>query len=66
MNECKSIADPARKEGRLNAVKIGKLIDRDLLDKVAAGDREALRELYIIYHRRLAQFVRRGSSGGRI
>ena len=59
MNECKSIADPARKEGRLNAVKIGKLIDRDVLDKVAAGDREALRELYMIYHQRLARFLTR-------
>jgi RNA polymerase sigma-70 factor, ECF subfamily len=33
--------------------------DRDLLDKVAAGDREALRELYLIYHRQLANFLLR-------
>ena len=33
--------------------------DRDLLDKVAAGDREALRELYMFYHRRLAGFLLR-------
>jgi len=33
--------------------------DRDLLDKVAAGDREALRELYLFYHRRLAGFLLR-------
>ncbi len=33
--------------------------DRELLDKVAAGDREALRELYMIYHRRLASFLLR-------
>jgi RNA polymerase sigma-70 factor, ECF subfamily len=33
--------------------------DRDLLDKVAAGDREALRELYLIYHRRVSGFLLR-------
>jgi len=33
--------------------------DRALLDKVAAGDREALRELYLLYHRRLAGFLQR-------
>jgi RNA polymerase sigma-70 factor (ECF subfamily) len=33
--------------------------DRALLDKVAAGDREALRELYLSYHRRLAGFLQR-------
>jgi RNA polymerase sigma-70 factor, ECF subfamily len=33
--------------------------DRDLLDNVAAGDREALRELYMIYHRRLTGFLLR-------
>jgi RNA polymerase sigma-70 factor (ECF subfamily) len=33
--------------------------DRDLLDKVAAGDREALRELYLLYHRQLAHFLLR-------
>jgi RNA polymerase sigma-70 factor, ECF subfamily len=33
--------------------------DRHLLAKVAAGDREALRELYFIYHRRLANFLLR-------
>jgi len=31
--------------------------DRRLLVKVAARDREAFRELYIIYHRRLARFL---------
>jgi len=31
--------------------------DRRLLAKVAARDREAFRELYIIYHRRLARFL---------
>jgi len=38
---------------------LGEQTDRDLLDKVAAGDREALRELYFIYHRRLARFLQR-------
>jgi len=33
--------------------------DRRLLAKVAARDREAFRELYIIYHRRLARFLTR-------
>ena len=31
--------------------------DRKLLDLVAEGDREAFRELYIVYHRRLARFL---------
>lgn len=33
--------------------------DRKLLGRVAAGDREAFRELYIAYHRRLARFLTR-------
>jgi RNA polymerase sigma-70 factor (ECF subfamily) len=33
--------------------------DRELLGKVAAGDREALRHLYLIYHQRLASFLQR-------
>ena len=33
--------------------------DRRLLDRVATGDREAFRELYIAYHRRLARFLTR-------
>ena len=33
--------------------------DRKLLDRVVAGDREAFRELYIAYHRRLARFLTR-------
>jgi RNA polymerase sigma-70 factor (ECF subfamily) len=33
--------------------------DRALLDRVAAGDREALRELYLFYHRRLTSFLLR-------
>jgi len=31
--------------------------DRRLLERAAAGDRESFRELYIIYHRRLARFL---------
>jgi len=31
--------------------------DRRLLQQVAAGDREAFRELYVVYHRRLARFL---------
>ena len=33
--------------------------ERQLLARVAAGDREAFRELYIAYHRRLARFLTR-------
>lgn len=33
--------------------------DRRLLERVAAHDREAFRELYIVYHRRLARFLMR-------
>jgi RNA polymerase sigma-70 factor (ECF subfamily) len=33
--------------------------DRDLLARVASGDREALRELYLSYHRRLHNFLLR-------
>jgi len=32
-------------------------VDRRLLDRVMARDREAFRELYIVYHRRLARFL---------
>ncbi len=33
--------------------------DRRLLDRVVARDREAFRELYIVYHRRLSRFLMR-------
>jgi RNA polymerase sigma-70 factor (ECF subfamily) len=33
--------------------------DRLLLDRVMTGDREAFRDLYIVYHRRLARFLTR-------
>jgi len=33
--------------------------DRVLLDRVVAGDRDAFRDLYIAYHRRLARFLTR-------
>jgi RNA polymerase sigma-70 factor (ECF subfamily) len=45
--------------GCLGGLKISGEVDRDVLEKVAAGDREALRELYLIYHRRLARFLAR-------
>jgi RNA polymerase sigma-70 factor, ECF subfamily len=32
-------------------------VDRRLLERVAARDREAFRELYVAYHRRLARFL---------
>jgi RNA polymerase sigma-70 factor (ECF subfamily) len=34
-------------------------VDRQLLDRVVAGDRDAFRDLYIAYHRRLARFLTR-------
>jgi RNA polymerase sigma-70 factor (ECF subfamily) len=43
----------------MNASKLSAQLDTDLLEKVAAGDREAFRELYEIYHRRLARFLAR-------
>jgi RNA polymerase sigma-70 factor, ECF subfamily len=36
--------------------------DQDLLAAVAAGDRRALEELYLAYHRRLARFLSRFTS----
>ena len=39
--------------------KISREVDREVLNKIAAGDREALRELYLNYHRRLARFLTR-------
>lgn len=57
-HERKWLADVDRLEGPLNA-QITRDLDRDMLDKVAAGDPEALRELYLIYHRRLARFLTR-------
>ena len=33
--------------------------DRLLLDRIVAGDRDAFRDLYIAYHRRLARFLTR-------
>jgi RNA polymerase sigma-70 factor (ECF subfamily) len=36
-----------------------KTSDRELLSRVAAADREALEELYLSYHRRLASFLSR-------
>jgi RNA polymerase sigma-70 factor, ECF subfamily len=50
--------DQRRRGGFVNAVFRGQN-DRDLLDKVAEGDRQALQDLYLIYHRKLAGFVLR-------
>jgi RNA polymerase sigma-70 factor (ECF subfamily) len=33
--------------------------ERDLLSRIAARDREAMRDFYFIYHRRLARFIAR-------
>jgi RNA polymerase sigma-70 factor, ECF subfamily len=52
------IADVDGLERPLNA-QIIRDLDRDMLDKVAARDPEALRELYLIYQRRLARFLTR-------
>jgi RNA polymerase sigma-70 factor, ECF subfamily len=49
----------SRMERRLNAPNIGGEVDRDVLDKIVAGDREALQELYATYHRRLARLLTR-------
>ena len=43
----------------MNAVKLREHSDNGLLDKIAAGDRNAVRELYLLYHRRLARFLSR-------
>jgi RNA polymerase sigma-70 factor (ECF subfamily) len=48
-----------RRRGRCVSSLLSEQNDRDLLDKVADGDREALRELYLIYHQRLAGFLLR-------
>jgi len=51
-------ADQRRRGCCVNA-RLKAQTDRDLLDKVMAGDGEALRELYLIYHRQLANFLLR-------
>ncbi len=38
---------------------IGNDLDRELLQRVSAGDRNAFRDLYLRYHRRLARFLTR-------
>lgn len=37
----------------------GNELERDLLRRISAGDRDAFRELYLRYHRRLARFLTR-------
>jgi RNA polymerase sigma-70 factor (ECF subfamily) len=41
------------------ATRSGNDWERDLLDKISAGDRDAFRALYLHYHRRLARFLTR-------
>jgi RNA polymerase sigma-70 factor, ECF subfamily len=43
----------------LPAKNLPKECDRELLARVAAGDRQALEQLYLGYHRRLARFLSR-------
>ena len=38
-------------------------VDRELLRRVSDGDRDAFRDLYLRYHRRLARFLMRLTSG---
>jgi RNA polymerase sigma-70 factor (ECF subfamily) len=41
------------------AAPTGNELERELLRRVSAGDRDAFRELYLRYHRRLARFLTR-------
>lgn len=34
-------------------------VERELLQRISAGDRDAFRDLYLRYHRRLARFLTR-------
>jgi RNA polymerase sigma-70 factor (ECF subfamily) len=43
----------------VNAALRGGQAEDELLQKISAGDREALRELYLTYHQRLARFLMR-------
>jgi RNA polymerase sigma-70 factor, ECF subfamily len=43
----------------VNAVLRSSQAEADLLERISARDREALRELYLIYHERLARFLLR-------
>ena len=43
----------------VNAALRGGQAEDELLQKISAGDREALRELYLVYHQRLARFLMR-------
>jgi RNA polymerase sigma-70 factor (ECF subfamily) len=52
--------DPlASKAGSHNAAAEAEALERRLLVRVADGDRDAFRELYLRYHRRLARFLAR-------
>jgi RNA polymerase sigma-70 factor, ECF subfamily len=52
-------ADSRRRGLRVNAALRSSHTEDDLLEKISAGDREALRELYLIYHQRLTRFLLR-------
>jgi RNA polymerase sigma-70 factor, ECF subfamily len=41
------------------AGRAGNELERDLLRRISAGDRDAFRDLYLRYHRRLARFLTR-------
>jgi len=41
------------------AARVGNDRERELIDRIGAGDRDAFRELYQHYHRRLARFLTR-------
>src|SRR5207253_11356202 len=41
------------------AERAGEHRERELLERIDARDREAMRELYLVYHPRLALFLRR-------
>jgi RNA polymerase sigma-70 factor, ECF subfamily len=52
-------ADSRRWGFQVNAALRSGQAEADLLERISAGDREALRELYLIYHQRLSRFLQR-------
>jgi len=57
-------ADAANAEGRAAGALAGSADARDraLIERIARADRAALKELYLLYHRRLARFLTRVTS----
>jgi RNA polymerase sigma-70 factor, ECF subfamily len=41
------------------AARVGNDLERELIERISRGDRDAFRELYLRYHRRLARFLTR-------